>query len=85
MAAGLQTGALRVMTENGKSRHVLWEQRRSQDDGWHTENVDVAWRDRAPESVVFEGTRGSLARGEIGLDNVVLISGSCHDAEEKLF
>ncbi|KAB5576655.1 hypothetical protein PHYPO_G00200190 [Pangasianodon hypophthalmus] len=85
MAAGLQSGALRAMTENGKSRHVLWEQRRGRDDGWHTENVDVAWRDRAPESVVFEGTRGSLARGEIGLDNVVLISGSCRDAEEKLF
>lgn len=49
--AGLQTGALRVMTESGKAHSVLWEQRHGRDEGWHTEHVDVAWSDRAPESV----------------------------------
>lgn len=53
ITAGLQTGSLRVMTENTPSHHVLWEQRRSLDDGWHTENVDVYWSDRAPESVTL--------------------------------
>lgn len=48
---GLQTDTLRVITENRKSHYILWEQRHSQDNGWHTENVDVAWSDRAPESV----------------------------------
>ncbi|XP_060731602.1 epidermal growth factor-like protein 6 isoform X1 [Tachysurus vachellii] len=78
---GLHTGTLRVMTE---SRNVLWERRQGQDDGWNMQNVDVTWSDRAPESLVFEGTLGKLERGEIGLDNVVLMSGSCSDAEEKL-
>ncbi|GAA6084773.1 epidermal growth factor-like protein 6 [Tachysurus ichikawai] len=78
---GLQTGTLRVMTE---SRNVLWERRQGQDDGWNMQNVDVTWSDRAPESLVFDGMLGKLERGEIGLDNVVLMSGSCRDAEEKL-
>lgn len=50
-AAGSQAGALRVMAVSGKALAVLWEQRRSQEDGWHTENVGVAWGERAPESV----------------------------------
>ncbi|KAF7709956.1 hypothetical protein HF521_016806 [Silurus meridionalis] len=80
----LHTGTLRVLTENGKSHSVLWEGTRGLDQGWNTENLDVTWSDRAPESVVFEGTLEKLVRGEMGLDHVVLMSGSCSDAEDKL-
>lgn len=45
------SGALRVIADGGQAQSVLWEQRHGLDDGWHTENVDVDWSDRAPEAV----------------------------------
>lgn len=52
--AGLQTGSLRVTADSGKAHSVLWERRLGRDEAWHTENVDVTWSDRAPDSVSHE-------------------------------
>ncbi|XP_062862107.1 epidermal growth factor-like protein 6 [Trichomycterus rosablanca] len=79
-----QTGSLRIIMENANSDYVLWETRFSADE-WQSDNIDVVWTGQAPDSIVFEGTRGNSGSGEIGLDNVVLISGSCHDDEETIF
>ncbi|XP_076858070.1 epidermal growth factor-like protein 6 isoform X2 [Brachyhypopomus gauderio] len=75
---GRQT-VLRVLQDN--SVHAVWEQRRGHRDGWHTETVTITWTDIAPQMIIFEGVRGKLDTGEIGLDNVILISGACrHEA-----
>ncbi|KAL7881197.1 hypothetical protein AOLI_G00080450 [Acnodon oligacanthus] len=75
--AGPQVGSLRVMLDH--SDHAVWEKARSRNEDWQTDSITIAWRDRAPEMIVFEGTRGKLVAGEIGLDSVVLISGSCSE------
>lgn len=46
---GHNVGALRVMLEN--VAYPVWEQNQSKDQGWQTELLTVAWREKAPESV----------------------------------
>ncbi|XP_036431437.1 LOW QUALITY PROTEIN: epidermal growth factor-like protein 6 [Colossoma macropomum] len=81
--AGPQVGTLRVMLDH--SDHAVWEKAHSRNEDWQTDSVTITWKDRAPEMIIFEGTRGKLVAGEIGLDNVVLISGSCQDDEAVIF
>ena len=35
--------------------------------------------------IIFEAERGHSIGGEIGLDNVVLTSGSCQEEDERIF
>ncbi|XP_072542812.1 epidermal growth factor-like protein 6 isoform X2 [Salminus brasiliensis] len=81
--AGPQVGSLSVKLDH--SDRAVWEKTRSRNGGWQTDSISITWTNRAPESIVFEGTRGKLVAGEIGLDNVVLISGSCQDDEAVVF
>ncbi|XP_040057244.2 epidermal growth factor-like protein 6 isoform X1 [Gasterosteus aculeatus] len=74
---GRNVGTLRVLL--GNSAYPVWEQSQSRDQGWQTELLTVAWKEEAPQSVVFEAQRGKEVGGEIGLDNVVLTSGPCQD------
>ncbi|KAJ8255734.1 hypothetical protein COCON_G00195980 [Conger conger] len=80
--AGRQAGALRVLLDN--SRYAVWEQSRSHDPDWHTELLSVAWEQEPPQAIIFEAERGTSG-GEIGLDNVVLTSGTCQEDEPGIF
>ncbi|XP_051815218.1 epidermal growth factor-like protein 6 isoform X2 [Acanthochromis polyacanthus] len=80
---GHNVGTLRVLLENNV--YPVWEQSQSRDQGWQTELLTVAWREKAPESVIFEAQRGTGLGGEIGLDNVVLTSGPCQEDATPAF
>ncbi|KAK6292539.1 hypothetical protein J4Q44_G00371230 [Coregonus suidteri] len=80
---GNQVGSLRVLLNN--NAYPVWEQSRSRDQDWQTELLTVAWKNQAPESIIFEAERGNGVRGEIGLDNVVLTSGSCQEEDAAIF
>ncbi|KAM6955043.1 epidermal growth factor-like protein 6 [Lycodopsis pacificus] len=75
---GHNVGTLRVLLDNNNA-YPVWEQSQSRDQGWQTELLTVAWKEEAPESVVFEAQHGKDVGGEIGLDNVVLTSGPCQE------
>ncbi|XP_035531790.1 epidermal growth factor-like protein 6 [Morone saxatilis] len=80
---GHNVGTLRVLLDN--NAYPVWEQSRSRDQGWQTELLTVAWKEEAPESIVFEAQRGKGVGGEIGLDNVVLTSGPCQEDVSPIF
>uniref|UniRef100_A0A8C9QXS3 EGF-like-domain, multiple 6 n=1 Tax=Scleropages formosus TaxID=113540 RepID=A0A8C9QXS3_SCLFO len=79
---GEQTGILRVLLD--KSSYPMWEQGHSGQD-WQTEVLTVPWEKEAPQLIIFEAERSKGVRGEIGLDNVVLTSGSCQDHDSVIF
>ncbi|XP_031152044.1 epidermal growth factor-like protein 6 isoform X1 [Sander lucioperca] len=74
---GHNVGTLRVLLDN--NAYPVWEQRQSRDQGWQTEFLTVAWKEEAPQSIIFEAQHGKDVAGEIGLDNVVLTSGPCQE------
>lgn len=74
---GHNVGTLRVLLDNNV--YPIWEQGQSQNQAWQTEFLTVAWREKAPEMIIFEAQRGDGVGGEIGLDNVVMTSGPCQD------
>ncbi|KAM4608519.1 epidermal growth factor-like protein 6 isoform 3-T3 [Polymixia lowei] len=80
---GNNVGTLRVLLDNNV--YPVWEQSRSRDKAWHTELLTVAWKEEAPESIIFEAEHGRGVSGEIGLNNVVLTSGSCQEDDRSLF
>uniref|UniRef100_A0A3B4ZWE1 EGF like domain multiple 6 n=1 Tax=Stegastes partitus TaxID=144197 RepID=A0A3B4ZWE1_9TELE len=80
---GHNVGTLRVLLDNNV--YPVWEQSQSRDQGWQTELLTVAWREKAPESIIFEAQRGKGLGGEIGLDNVVLTSGPCQEDDTPVF
>ncbi|TNN51885.1 Epidermal growth factor-like protein 6 [Liparis tanakae] len=74
---GQNVGTLRVLLDN--NAYSVWEQSESREQSWQTELLTVAWKEKAPESIVFEAQQGKGDGGEIGLDNVVLTSGPCQE------
>uniref|UniRef100_A0A8C6U365 EGF-like-domain, multiple 6 n=1 Tax=Neogobius melanostomus TaxID=47308 RepID=A0A8C6U365_9GOBI len=74
---GHNVGTLRVLLDNNV--YPIWEQSQSQNQAWQTEFLTVAWRETAPETIIFEAQQGGGVGGEIGLDNVVMTSGPCQD------
>lgn len=46
---GHNVGTLRVLLDN--SVYPVWEQSQSRDQGWQTEFLTVAWKEKAPQSV----------------------------------
>ncbi|XP_004557903.1 epidermal growth factor-like protein 6 isoform X1 [Maylandia zebra] len=74
---GPDVGTLRVLLDNNV--YPVWEQSQSREQGWQTEFLTVTWKEKAPESVIFEVQRGKGLGGEIGLDTVVLTSGTCQE------
>ncbi|KAM3607008.1 uncharacterized protein V6R79_000578 [Siganus canaliculatus] len=80
---GRNVGALRVLLDNNS--YPVWEQSQSRGQDWQTELLTVAWKEKAPESIVFEAQRGKGVGGEIGLDNVVLTSGPCQEDVDPVF
>ncbi|XP_057192854.1 epidermal growth factor-like protein 6 isoform X2 [Triplophysa rosa] len=80
---GQQMGVLRVKLDNSAS--AVWERRQSHKQDWRSENLTITWTETAPEAIIFEAERGTSVTGEIGLDNVVLISGPCTDDKTIIF
>ncbi|KAK1169817.1 epidermal growth factor-like protein 6 isoform X1 [Acipenser oxyrinchus oxyrinchus] len=80
---GDRVGKLRVLLDSNST--PIWEQTRSRKDGWQTELVTVSQGERAPKNIIFEAERGKGRAGEIGLDNVVLTSGSCQEDDSEIF
>ncbi|XP_077474073.1 toll-like receptor 8 [Stigmatopora argus] len=80
---GRNVGTLRVLLDNNS--YPVWEQRHSRKQEWQTELLTVAWKEEAPQSIIFEAERGRALAGEIGLDNVVLTSGPCQDDDSPGF
>ncbi|KAF7215740.1 epidermal growth factor-like protein 6 isoform X1 [Nothobranchius furzeri] len=74
---GRNVGSLRVLLDN--NAYPVWEQSQSKNQGWQTELLTVAWKEEAPQSIIFEAQRGTGVGGEIGLDNVALTSGPCQE------
>ncbi|MEQ2180238.1 hypothetical protein GOODEAATRI_033846 [Goodea atripinnis] len=81
--AGHDMGSLRVLLDN--NAYPVWEQSQSKNQGWQTELLTVAWKEEAPQSIIFEAQRGKGNGGEIGLDNVVLTSGPCQEDVGPIF
>ncbi|XP_035459599.2 epidermal growth factor-like protein 6 isoform X2 [Scophthalmus maximus] len=80
---GHNVGAVSVLLDN--NAYPVWEQNQSRDQGWQTELLTVAWKEEAPQAVIFEVQRGTGVGGEIGLDNVVLTSGPCQEDDSPVF
>ncbi|XP_036401766.1 epidermal growth factor-like protein 6 isoform X1 [Megalops cyprinoides] len=78
---GQQVGALRVLLDN--TGYPVWEQSSSHNQDWQTELITVAWEQKPPQMIIFEAERGNGVGGEIGIDNVVLTSGSCQEEDES--
>ncbi|XP_077393175.1 epidermal growth factor-like protein 6 isoform X1 [Festucalex cinctus] len=80
---GHNVGTLRVLLDN--NAYPVWEQNHSRNQEWQTELLTVAWKEEAPQSIIFEAQRGRGVGGEIGLDNVVLTSGPCQEDDSPIF
>lgn len=80
---GQHMGILRVLSDS--SAYAMWERRQSLKQDWQSVNITITWTETAPETIIFEAERGRSVTGEIGLDNVVLISGPCSDDETVIF
>ncbi|MED6284392.1 hypothetical protein CHARACLAT_018815 [Characodon lateralis] len=80
---GHDMGSLRVLLDN--NAYPVWEQSQSKNQGWQTELLTVAWKEEAPQSIIFEAQRGKGIGGEIGLDHVVLTSGPCQEDVGPIF
>ncbi|XP_067372458.1 epidermal growth factor-like protein 6 isoform X4 [Channa argus] len=80
---GHNVGTLRVLLDN--NAYPVWEQTYSRHQGWQTELLTVAWKEEAPQFIIFEAQRGTGLGGEIGLDNVVLTSGPCQEDVSPIF
>ncbi|XP_043928471.1 epidermal growth factor-like protein 6 isoform X2 [Protopterus annectens] len=76
--AGEKIGKLRVLLDSHSSSPV-WEQSGSKDDGWKMAKIEVTSSPVMPNRIIFESERGKGRTGEIGLDNVSLLPGSCQE------
>uniref|UniRef100_A0A8B9FSY1 EGF like domain multiple 6 n=1 Tax=Amazona collaria TaxID=241587 RepID=A0A8B9FSY1_9PSIT len=74
--AGERVGKLRVFLANKKPAPV-WEENKGKDEKWRTGKVEIFQGAETTNSVTFESERGKGKTGEIGVDNVILISGLC--------
>ncbi|NWH32345.1 EGFL6 protein, partial [Chloropsis hardwickii] len=74
--AGEKVGKLRVFLANKKTTPV-WEENKGKDEKWRTGKIEIFQGAETTNSVTFESERGKGKTGEIGVDNVILISGLC--------
>ncbi|KAM3677651.1 epidermal growth factor-like protein 6 isoform 1-T1 [Ammospiza maritima maritima] len=74
--AGEKVGKLRVFLANKKTAPV-WEENKGKDEKWRTGKIEIFQGAETTNSVTFESERGKGKTGEIGVDNVILISGPC--------
>ncbi|XP_029460196.1 epidermal growth factor-like protein 6 isoform X2 [Rhinatrema bivittatum] len=81
--AGERVGKLRVFLD--KNTIPVWEHSRGNREGWETAKVEVPVSStKTTKNIVFEVERGKGRAGEIGLDNVSLLSGPCQEDPLKV-
>ncbi|KAL8190262.1 UNVERIFIED_CONTAM: hypothetical protein K2H54_046553 [Gekko kuhli] len=74
--AGDRVGKLQVIVGNN-SHTPSWEQSLADDEQWKTGQMEVFVGDESSMNITFEAERGKGKTGEIGVDNVILVSGLC--------
>uniref|UniRef100_UPI00398E9F91 epidermal growth factor-like protein 6 n=1 Tax=Pristiophorus japonicus TaxID=55135 RepID=UPI00398E9F91 len=80
---GERVGKLRILSNNEDPS--IWEMSRDKEEGWKVGHVTVPAKNNSEthRNIVFEAERGKGRIGEIGLDNVILISGPCQEETSK--
>ncbi|XP_060039026.1 epidermal growth factor-like protein 6 isoform X2 [Erinaceus europaeus] len=73
---GDKVGKLRVFVKNN-NRALAWEESRSEDESWKTAKIQLYPETNTTSSIIFEAQRGKGRTGEIAVDGVLLVSGSC--------
>uniref|UniRef100_A0A8B9I667 EGF like domain multiple 6 n=1 Tax=Anser brachyrhynchus TaxID=132585 RepID=A0A8B9I667_9AVES len=76
--AGERVGKLRVFLANKKTAPV-WEENKGKDERWRTGKVEIFQGAETTNTITFESERGKGKTGEIGVDNVILVSGLCRE------
>ncbi|XP_013000340.1 epidermal growth factor-like protein 6 isoform X1 [Cavia porcellus] len=74
--AGDKVGKLRVFVKNSNNA-LAWEETKSEDEKWKTGKIQLHQGIDATKSIIFEAERGKGKTGEIAVDGVLLLSGSC--------
>ncbi|XP_004710075.1 epidermal growth factor-like protein 6 [Echinops telfairi] len=73
---GDKVGTLRVFVKSS-SNALAWEETKSQDEKWKTGKIPLYQGTDPTKSIIFEAERGKGQTGEIAVDGVLLVSGSC--------
>ncbi|XP_014584246.3 epidermal growth factor-like protein 6 isoform X2 [Equus przewalskii] len=76
--AGDKVGKLRVFVKNSNNA-LAWEETRSEDEKWKMGKIQLYQGIDATKTIIFEAERGKGKTGEIAVDGVLLVSGSCPD------
>ncbi|XP_071076407.1 epidermal growth factor-like protein 6 isoform X2 [Desmodus rotundus] len=76
--AGDKVGKLRVFVKSRNSP-LAWEETKSEDERWKTGKIQLHQGTDTTKRIIFEAERGKGKTGEIAVDGVVLVSGSCPD------
>uniref|UniRef100_A0A8C5M282 EGF like domain multiple 6 n=1 Tax=Leptobrachium leishanense TaxID=445787 RepID=A0A8C5M282_9ANUR len=75
---GEKVGRLRAYMDS--SNIPVWDENRNKDEGWRSASIEIPKAtSRTASQITFESERGKGRTGEISLDNVSLISGSCDE------
>ncbi|XP_058391423.1 epidermal growth factor-like protein 6 isoform X1 [Diceros bicornis minor] len=77
--AGDKVGKLRVFVKNSNNA-LAWEETRNEDEKWKMGKIQFYQGIDATKSIIFEAERGKGKTGEIAVDGVLLVSGSCPDS-----
>ncbi|XP_063313825.1 epidermal growth factor-like protein 6 isoform X1 [Pelobates fuscus] len=76
--AGEKVGKLRAYIDDSSS--PVWEESRNKGEGWRTAKTEIQTAtSRSTSQIIFEAERGKGRAGEMGLDKVYIISGSCSE------
>ncbi|XP_075855413.1 epidermal growth factor-like protein 6 isoform X2 [Microcebus murinus] len=75
---GDKVGKLRVFLKNSNDA-LAWEKTRSDDEGWKKGKIQLYQGTDSTKIIIFEAERGKGKTGEIAVDGVLLVSGSCPD------
>ncbi|KAM6143727.1 epidermal growth factor-like protein 6 isoform 2-T2 [Erethizon dorsatum] len=73
---GDKVGKLRVFVKNGNNV-LVWEETKSEDERWKTGKIQLYQGIDTTKRIIFEAERGKGKTGEIAVDSVLLLSGSC--------
>ncbi|KAM4818070.1 epidermal growth factor-like protein 6 [Thomomys bottae] len=76
--AGNKVGKLRVFVKNSNNA-LAWEETKNEDGKWKTGKIQLHQGSDTTKSIIFEAERGKGKTGEIAVDGVLLVSGSCPD------
>lgn len=70
-----------IHQKNGRLGNAVWNKHGTQGNRWNKGQLPIAAQTTA-FNIVFEGLVGTGYRGDIGLDDIKLITGACPSAGE---